>query len=63
VIRDTGEAVPSQGLSIHEAVAATRREMIVKALFQTQGNRTAAAKLLGLHKTHLLKMIKSFGIE
>jgi DNA-binding NtrC family response regulator len=63
VIRDAGEAVPSKGLSIHDAVAATRRGMIVKALSQTQGNRTAAAKLLGLHKTHLLKMMKSFGIE
>ena len=63
VIRDTDEVIPSKDLSIHEAVDATRREMIQKALAQTQGNRTAAAKLLGLHKTHLLRLMKSFGIE
>ena len=63
VIRDTGDTAPSKFLSIHEAVDATRRQMIARALSQTQGNRTAAAKLLGLHKTHLMRLMKSFGID
>ena len=63
VVRDAGETAPSQSLSIHEAVDATRREMILRALTQTQGNRTAAAKLLGLHKTHLIRLMKSFRID
>jgi Nif-specific regulatory protein len=54
---------PSQCLTYHEAVEAYRREVIVRALGQTQGNRVAAAKALGLHRTHLLKLIKSLGIE
>jgi transcriptional regulator with GAF, ATPase, and Fis domain len=29
----------------------------------TQGNRAAAARLLGLHKTHLLNLMKSLGID
>ncbi|HEV8344393.1 MAG TPA: sigma-54 dependent transcriptional regulator [Candidatus Binatia bacterium] len=49
--------------SYHEAVAAARRGLIVNALAQSQGNRTAAAKILGLHKTHLLKLMKSLGID
>ncbi|HWP60464.1 MAG TPA: sigma-54 dependent transcriptional regulator [Candidatus Acidoferrales bacterium] len=63
VIRDAEQTAPEKDLSLHEAIAATRREMILKALAKTQGNRTAAAKLLGLHKTHLLRMMKSFKIE
>jgi DNA-binding NtrC family response regulator len=49
--------------SYHEAVAAARRGLIVDALAQSQGNRTAAAKILGLHKTHLLRLMKSLGID
>ena len=30
---------------------------------RAQGNRAAAAKALGLHRTHLLKLIKSLNIE
>jgi DNA-binding NtrC family response regulator len=63
IIRAAEETLPPRDLSLHEAVDATRRNMILKALAQTQGNRTAAAKLLGLHKTHLLRLMKSFSID
>ncbi|TAJ81278.1 sigma-54-dependent Fis family transcriptional regulator [bacterium] len=53
---------PPGSLSYHEAMDATKRELIVRALAQAQGNRTVAAKILGLHKTHLLRLIKSLGI-
>ena len=39
------------------------REVIKKALAHTHGNRAAAARVLGLHKTHLLNLMKSLGIE
>lgn len=52
----------SKGLSYHEAVDAHRKDLIIRALAQAQGNRAAAAKALGLHRTHLLKLIKSLGI-
>jgi DNA-binding NtrC family response regulator len=48
--------------SYHESVDEYRREVIVNALAQTQGNRAAAARLLGLQRSYLLKLIKSFNI-
>jgi len=50
-------------LSYHEAIDAYRRQLIQRALAQAQGNRAAAAKALGLHRTHFFKLIKSLGIE
>jgi two-component system response regulator AtoC len=54
---------PSDSLSYHETMETTRRALIVRALDQAQGNRAAAAKALGLHRTHLMKLIKSLGID
>ncbi|MGH7784069.1 MAG: helix-turn-helix domain-containing protein [Candidatus Binatia bacterium] len=34
-----------------------------RTLTSTQGNRAAAARKLGLHKTHLLNSMKSLRIE
>jgi transcriptional regulator with PAS, ATPase and Fis domain len=58
-----GQSAPSAGLSYHEAIDAARREMIQKALSQAEGNRSEAAKLLGLHKTHLFRLLKSLKID
>jgi DNA-binding NtrC family response regulator len=46
-------------LSYHEAIDSYRRDLIQRALTETQGNHAAAAKLLGLHRTHLFRLIKS----
>ena len=40
-----------------------KRDVVLRALAQTDGNRAAAARLLGLHKTHLLNLIKSLRID
>lgn len=42
---------------------AARKLLILKALSRTQGNRSAAAKLLGLESKYLLKLMKSLQIE
>jgi DNA-binding NtrC family response regulator len=47
----------------HESVDEYRREVIVNALAQTQGNRAAAARVLGLQRSYLLKLMKSFNIS
>jgi DNA-binding NtrC family response regulator len=52
-----------EGLSYRHAVDAARAEVIKKALAHTSGNRAAAARILGMHKTHLLNLIKSLRIE
>jgi DNA-binding NtrC family response regulator len=49
-------------VSYHESVDEYRREVIVGALAQTQGNRAAAARLLGLQRSYLLRLMKAFDI-
>jgi DNA-binding NtrC family response regulator len=55
--------IPSASVSYHGAVDGYRREVILKALSQTQGNRAAAARLLGLERSYLLRLMKSFQID
>jgi DNA-binding NtrC family response regulator len=52
-----------EGFSYRHAVDAARAEVIRKALAHTKGNRAAAARILGMHKTHLLNLMKSMRIE
>jgi DNA-binding NtrC family response regulator len=49
--------------SYHDALNIHRRDLIQAALDQAQGNRAAAAKALGLHRTHLIKLLKALGIN
>jgi DNA-binding NtrC family response regulator len=53
----------ADGFSYRYAVDAARAQVIKKALAHTKGNRAAAARILGMHKTHLLNLIKTLGIE
>jgi two-component system, NtrC family, response regulator AtoC len=53
----------ADGFSYRQAVDSARADVIKRALAHTNGNRAAAARTLGLHKTHLLNLIKSLGIE
>ena len=50
-------------LSYRGALEMAKRDVVLRALAQTDGNRAAAARLLGLHKTHLLNLIKSLRID
>jgi DNA-binding NtrC family response regulator len=54
---------PSNNLSYREGVNAARKEMVVKALRKTDGNRAAAARLLGLETKYFLRLMKSLQIE
>jgi transcriptional regulator with PAS, ATPase and Fis domain len=58
-----GTTPASASQSYREGLDAARRELILKALAGTKGNRTAAAKLLGLEAKYLLKLMKSLAIE
>ena len=49
-------------VSYHDAINSYRRELIVRALADAQGNRAGAAKTLGLHRTHLMKLLKALRI-
>ena len=50
-------------LTYRDGLNAARKELVLKALARTQGNRSAAAKLLGLESKYLLRLIKSLGIK
>ena len=50
-------------LSYCEGMKAARKELILKALSRTKGNRSAAAKMLGLDGKYFLKLTKSLGIK
>ena len=53
----------SEGLSYRDVVNAARKEVVVKALRKTHGNRAAAARLLGLENRYFLRLMKSLAIE
>jgi two-component system, NtrC family, response regulator AtoC len=63
--RILGEQVNNadQSKSYHDAIDTLRRELVEQALAEAQGNRAAAAKALGLHRTHLLKLMKALQIR
>jgi len=59
----TGAAAPTANLSYRGALAACRREVILRALSQSGGNRATAAKTLGLHEKYLAMLMKNLGIK
>ena len=63
VIGEGAVALSEGTQGFHDAVNSHRRTLIVDALARAQGNRAAAAKALGLHRTHLLKIMKTLGIS
>ena len=61
VVSTVPKVVPT-GFSYHGAIDDYRRELIEKTLAQTQGNRAAAAKILGLQRTYLSRLIKALRV-
>lgn len=53
----------SENVSYRDAINAARRELIVKTLRKTDGNRTAAARLLGLDVKYLIRLMKALQIR
>ncbi|MFO0729393.1 MAG: helix-turn-helix domain-containing protein [Nitrospiraceae bacterium] len=50
-------------LPLEEATRALERMLITRALTQSHGNKTEAARLLGIHRTALYTKLKQLGIE
>jgi DNA-binding NtrC family response regulator len=49
-------------LGYHGAVSAFKRRLIEATLQQVSGNRTHAARVLGLQRTYLLRLIRELGV-
>jgi two-component system response regulator FlrC len=50
-------------VSYRDGVNQARKELVTKALRKTEGNRAAAARLLGLETKYFLRLMKSLQIE
>ena len=46
----------------HGAVSEFKRQLIESTLRETRGNRTHAARALGLQRTYLLRLIRELGV-
>jgi DNA-binding NtrC family response regulator len=53
----------SESYSYRDGVNAARKELVLRALSRARGNRSAAAKMLGLEAKYLLKLMKALQIE
>jgi len=47
----------------HQAVEAFKKHLIRTTLASTNGNRTHAARALGLQRTYLLRLLRDFEIR
>ena len=47
----------------HEAVRRFKRALVERALAQSHGNRTHAARALGLQRTYLLRLIHDLDVQ
>ncbi len=50
-------------VGFHGAVSEFKRRLIEATLTQLGGNRTQAARALGLQRTYLLRLIRVFGVN
>lgn len=55
--------VPEKLSNYHEAVLAMKKQYVLRALEQTNGNYTEAAKHLGIHPTNLHRLIRTLGVK
>jgi transcriptional regulator with PAS, ATPase and Fis domain len=59
----TTPALALESQSYREGLNAAKKQLISKALATTNGNRSAAAKILGIEAKYLLRLMKSFHIK
>jgi transcriptional regulator with PAS, ATPase and Fis domain len=60
--RATEAAVAEEGLTLRERVALLESQVIRSALLRTAGNKSEAARLLGVSYPSLLQKIKLYGV-
>jgi len=62
-ILETETRTMSAPTKYHEAVAETKKQIILQAMDQTKGNYTDAAKLLGVHPNYLHRLIRNLNLR
>jgi DNA-binding NtrC family response regulator len=56
-------SLPPRPLGYHGAVSDFKRRLIEATLKQMRGNRTHAARALGLQRTYLLRLMRELGVS
>jgi Nif-specific regulatory protein len=59
----TEAAAPSGRTKFHEGVNEAKRQLVLNAVSQAEGNYTEAARLLGLHPNNLHRLIRNLGLR
>jgi Nif-specific regulatory protein len=62
-ILESAPAATAPGTKYHEAVAETKKQIILSAMQQTKGSYTEAAKLLGVHPNYLHRLIRNLNLK
>jgi DNA-binding NtrC family response regulator len=57
------EHLLEKGFFLEEAVELLERELIARAMERTKGNRSAASKLLGIHRNTLQRKREEYQME
>jgi DNA-binding NtrC family response regulator len=61
--RDAADGAGAAPLTFHGAVTEFKRHLIERTLSAAGGNRTRAARALGLQRTYLLRLMREFGVD
>ncbi len=62
-VLESEPAATAPGTKYHEAVAQTKKQIILSAMQQAKGNFTEAAKLLGVHPNYLHRLIRNLNLK
>ena len=62
-ILESEPAATAPGTRYHEAVAQTKKQIILGAMQQAKGSYTEAAKLLGVHPNYLHRLIRNLNLK
>jgi len=62
-ILESEPAAAAPGTKYHEAVAETKRQIILSAMQQAKGSYTEAAKLLGVHPNYLHRLVRNLNLK
>jgi len=62
-ILESERPAAAPGTKYHEAVAETKKQIILSAMQQAKGSYTEAAKLLGVHPNYLHRLIRNLNLK
>jgi Nif-specific regulatory protein len=63
ILEADAASAASAASNYHEAVAGAKKQIILKAMEQSQGSYTGAAKLLGVHPNYLHRLIRNLNLK